>query len=264
MCLRWTIEQLHEGSDSKHVPAILTNVCLLIRESARFHAFDGTWRFVRWLLSASKWFGEAEWERVDCILEGEASSSRRDIFVCHPGMFRCLIKVLQVHSLPKTIKALAHGGSDVVLYTVMGLSPEEQASFLKLCLAAAGDAAYELAWPGSIPDPTLGANTRHECPITLMPCVDPVLASDGYVYDRLAILTHLSSSCRSPMTREMLHPRVWRCRDIPTSAERVPSKGAPAARSNPLRKRAADVATNSSERIRTRSQSKSESRSLLR
>lgn len=44
-----------------------------------------------------------------------------------------------------------------------------------------------------------------ECPILLDETQDPVLASDGHVYDRDAILTHLvRGNSLSPMTREML------------------------------------------------------------
>ena len=43
--------------------------------------------------------------------------------------------------------------------------------------------------------------TLRSCPITLAPMHDPVLASDGHIYERNAILTHLVKSQISPMTR---------------------------------------------------------------
>ena len=49
-----------------------------------------------------------------------------------------------------------------------------------------------------------------ECPITLETCEDPVLASDGVVYERDAILHYLvlNSPMRSPMTRQPLSSKV--------------------------------------------------------
>ena len=47
-------------------------------------------------------------------------------------------------------------------------------------------------------------------PITLETCKDPVLASDGVVYERDAILHYLvlNSPMRSPMTRQPLSSKV--------------------------------------------------------
>lgn len=42
------------------------------------------------------------------------------------------------------------------------------------------------------------------CPITLEPIVDGVVASDGHLYERSALLTHLLTRRESPMTREYL------------------------------------------------------------
>ena len=46
--------------------------------------------------------------------------------------------------------------------------------------------------------------THLVCPITKELFKDPVLASDGYTYERDAITTHLKSSDKSPMTRNKL------------------------------------------------------------
>jgi hypothetical protein len=48
--------------------------------------------------------------------------------------------------------------------------------------------------------------TSHTCPITLSECVDPVVASDGFTYERSAILKVMRQSDipHSPMTREVL------------------------------------------------------------
>lgn len=50
--------------------------------------------------------------------------------------------------------------------------------------------------------PSGPARTTYACPITLEPCVDPVIASDGHTYERYAIVRHMAANaCFSPMTR---------------------------------------------------------------
>lgn len=68
-------------------------------------------------------------------------------------------------------------------------------------------------WPSEL-CPAVGlmettlATRRHcfastdECPITCEPFRDPVMASDGHVYERDAILKHMLTSRASPMTRQ--------------------------------------------------------------
>jgi len=46
--------------------------------------------------------------------------------------------------------------------------------------------------------------TSYECPITLLPCLDPVLASDGRTYEREAILEVIIRTGRSPISRKWL------------------------------------------------------------
>ena len=46
--------------------------------------------------------------------------------------------------------------------------------------------------------------TEYTCPITLEPIVCPVIASDGHMYERAAILKQMVSKCISPLTREHL------------------------------------------------------------
>lgn len=66
------------------------------------------------------------------------------------------------------------------------------------------------AWPerfGRTPPSPLPS--APECPITLQACADPVVASDGFTYERSAILQVLTTpNARSPMTREILDVRV--------------------------------------------------------
>ena len=49
-----------------------------------------------------------------------------------------------------------------------------------------------------------------KCPITLARMVDPVLATDGYTYDRAAIEEHFKRSDYSPMTNEILESKRLR------------------------------------------------------
>jgi len=49
-----------------------------------------------------------------------------------------------------------------------------------------------------------GAVGEKTCPITLDPIVDGIIASDGYLYERTALLKHMIDKRESPMTREFL------------------------------------------------------------
>lgn len=52
------------------------------------------------------------------------------------------------------------------------------------------------------------AVTAYECPISQMPCVDPVVASDGHTYERGFLLKIIVDQQPSPLTRQPLHPFV--------------------------------------------------------
>ena len=60
----------------------------------------------------------------------------------------------------------------------------------------------------SVPPPAERKRTRLtinlECPISLTRMVDPVVAADGYTYDRASIEVWLQRSDTSPMTNERL------------------------------------------------------------
>lgn len=47
-----------------------------------------------------------------------------------------------------------------------------------------------------------------ECPITLQPMVDPVVAEDGHTYERAAIIKWLAEHSTSPLTRERMSARL--------------------------------------------------------
>ena len=48
------------------------------------------------------------------------------------------------------------------------------------------------------------AVSEKTCPITLDPIVDGIIASDGHLYERSALLKHMTDKRESPMTREFL------------------------------------------------------------
>ena len=79
-------------------------------------------------------------------------------------------------------------------------------------------AALRAQWPsktlehaGGVVDPLLPkAEFPGACPITLEPCRFPVIASDGRVYERDALLSHLvANGPVSPWTREALAWHVF-------------------------------------------------------
>tara|TARA_B110001452_G_scaffold161412_1_gene134355 strand:- start:443 stop:1135 length:693 start_codon:yes stop_codon:yes gene_type:complete len=49
-----------------------------------------------------------------------------------------------------------------------------------------------------------GVMSEQTCPITLEPLVDGIIASDGHLYERSALLMHMVDKKVSPMTREYL------------------------------------------------------------
>ena len=52
-------------------------------------------------------------------------------------------------------------------------------------------------------------DTVTHCPITQAPLVDPVVASDGHTYERMAIMEWLEKAQTSPMTREEISTVVY-------------------------------------------------------
>ena len=77
-------------------------------------------------------------------------------------------------------------------------------------------------WPGKVaevlnradlaPDE---ASTTHTCPITLVECVRPVVASDGHTYERDALMRHFAcNGLVSPLTKEVLEPWLFDNRAI--------------------------------------------------
>lgn len=59
-------------------------------------------------------------------------------------------------------------------------------------------------WPEWNPKKGSDAVSQKTCPITLEPIIDGIIASDGHLYERAALLTHMVEKHESPMTREYL------------------------------------------------------------
>ena len=58
-----------------------------------------------------------------------------------------------------------------------------------------------------------------QCPITLEIPFEPMTASDGIIYDKHAIETYMETSAYSPVTRELLNPRLFPSKSTVASIE---------------------------------------------
>lgn len=64
-------------------------------------------------------------------------------------------------------------------------------------------------WP-RVDQESDASHSAHVCPITLHPCIDPVVASDGHTYERDAIVEHMArNGLVSPTTREPLEYHLF-------------------------------------------------------
>merc|ERR1719482_2721435 len=61
-------------------------------------------------------------------------------------------------------------------------------------------------------DELLDEDTELCCPVMLVLYEDPVIASDGFIYERSAVETLIKSNRPSPMTREALGKNVFPAR----------------------------------------------------
>ena len=146
-------------------------------------------------------------------------------FVTHAPSLVGALGRLSVVSPPdalELVRLLArHGGTHFVLRLLEHPRGESVLRHAESRMSPADADALCALWPerlapllGRPPSARAAAPDAPECPITLAPCVDPVCASDGYVYERDAILTHIANGGASPMTRAELHPRVAACADV--------------------------------------------------
>ncbi|KAJ8613487.1 hypothetical protein CTAYLR_002150 [Chrysophaeum taylorii] len=87
------------------------------------------------------------------------------------------------------------GGTVVVVVVVCGL-------LLLLLLLLAAAVRRKIAKNKAPPPPAAPSKEEVTCPITLAQFVDPVVADDGYTYEREAIARWLATHDTSPQTRE--------------------------------------------------------------
>lgn len=114
---------------------------------------------------------------------------------------------------------ITHCGTELLVCAARELPHEKLRSFgnaLRARLAHVPElyATWRGQWPALFGDEADGAETASDgegdvgdlcvCPITLQMPRDPVLASDGFTYERVPLLEHLRRSARSPMTRARL------------------------------------------------------------
>jgi hypothetical protein len=86
----------------------------------------------------------------------------------------------------------------------------------------------ERHWPeclGEAPSSLVPTQSALECPITMCPIHHAVVASDGHVYERDALLKHMCKDMRSPFTRDKLSYNLFPLFFTPSCEP--PPEGAP-------------------------------------
>ena len=85
-----------------------------------------------------------------------------------------------------------------------GRAGGEYAAFLQVLQRLWPERVRAILGHPAPPPPAPEDRSTHECPITLERCIRPVVASDGRIYERNAILTHMVTSSKSPLTGQPL------------------------------------------------------------
>ena len=157
--------------------------------------------------------------RVDNLLESVLAF--RPLYVLHaPALMDMLYDLLYLHYEPAFLRTLLRVGGVHVAFRILKYESITSQPRSLLCMILSQVSWTEedrhrvlRLWPqrlamlAEVEWPEGPPVTSYECPITLMPCVDPVVVSDGHTYERDAILTHLFRGGTSPMTRAPL--RTW-------------------------------------------------------
>lgn len=63
-----------------------------------------------------------------------------------------------------------------------------------------------------------------KCPITMCIFLDPVLASDGFFYERQAIETWLNKSNKSPVTGVTMNKTIHKCHELKSYVDKYLEK----------------------------------------
>ena len=124
-----------------------------------------------------------------------------------------LVRFVQSHAAHITWAPLVQAAGTTLVVRLVREGRDVAALVRTLALDV--QTALRELWPTRV-DALLGRDvvadtvpkTAYACPITLCPCVDPVVASDGHTYERDAILSLLVRGGTSPFTRLPLEPFV--------------------------------------------------------
>ena len=128
-----------------------------------------------------------------------------------PGLLPLMDHIAHQEVMLGFVKHLLRvAGTALLVYIRRSTDEKKARSMMRFLAKHFGDLLYE-TWPQianefvTTPPRKRRRRCEHTCPILLDSTSDPVLGSDGFVYDRDAILTYLSKGgTTSPMTREML------------------------------------------------------------
>lgn len=202
---------------------------LLIRlrafDDERFLVRDLAYHVMTWATKSHR--TKEEDDGLECVLVGILDGPHPHLVLSCPAckaLFSSLVKGDQLR-MKNLMMTWLYKASTMLLVQMYKDAKEMDAAsnflrtlvltFPKQCFAAWPRVAKEF---GATDKEEAGAKRvslkSYECPILLEETSDPVLASDGWVYDRNALLTFLCTTehPRSPMTRERLslivHPAV--------------------------------------------------------
>ena len=150
---------------------------------------------------------------IERLLTRILSSPHFHMVVYCPGLMHFLLHLATEKLMPDFVRCLLqNAGSAVVIQIRRSKCEQDARTIVEFLAKNHGSLVYEI-WPElfshfvKISDISLKRRRtgKKSCPILLDFTDDPVLASDGFVYDRDAILTYLSKGNKtSPMTREDL------------------------------------------------------------
>jgi len=146
-------------------------------------------------------------------------------YVVHaPLLLQTIREMLRRKQPLKWVSALVHAAGTVLIVRCVQEMPRYVDYVIKglfySCNPEAQDRLVQL-WPSVVckalgrPAPEeLPPVTAYECPVTQMPCVDPVVASDGHTYERDVILRLIADDKPSPLTRDPLNSLVVENREL--------------------------------------------------
>ena len=152
---------------------------------------------------------------IERLLTRILSSPHFHMVAFCPGLLHFLLHLATGKLMPDFVRCLLQVAGTAVIVQIRRSKCEHNAhAIVEFMAQNSGSLLYEL-WPDLTKHfvnkrdlslkRTRSDQDKKSCPILLDLTDDPVLASDGFVYDRDTILTYLSKgNTKSPMTREHL------------------------------------------------------------